>query len=82
MPVVDVPNHDPAEELWLKAAQEYGLPYNEDVNSGDQYGCGYFQVFMRDGERCGPATAFLEPVRSRPNLTVITSAMATRIIVS
>lgn len=82
MPVVDVENHDPSEELWLKAAQEYGLPYNADFNGGDQYGCGYFQVFMRDGERCGPATAFLDPVRARPNLAVVTSAMATRIIVS
>lgn len=81
LPVVDVPNHDPAEELWVKAAQEYGLPYNDDFNSGDQYGCGFFQVFMREGERCGPATAFLDPVLSRPNLTLVTSATATRILV-
>lgn len=81
LPVVDVPNHDPAERLWVEAAQEYGLPFNEDFNSGDQYGCGFFQVFMKNGERCGPATAFLDPVVHRPNLTVVTSATATRVIV-
>jgi len=81
LPVMDVPNHDPAEKLWVQAAQEYGLPYNDDFNSGDQYGCGFFQVFMKEGERCGPATAFLDPVLARPNLTVVTAAMATRILI-
>lgn len=80
LPVVDVPNHDPAEDLWVEAAKEFGLPFNEDFNSGDQYGCGFFQVFMRDGERCGPATAFLDPVLSRPNLTLLTSATVTRVL--
>ncbi|WP_442579405.1 GMC family oxidoreductase [Mesorhizobium sp. ASY16-5R] len=79
--VVDVPNHDPAEKLWVEAAKEFGLPFNDDFNSGDQYGCGFFQVFMKDGERCGPATAFLDPALSRPNLTVITSATATKILI-
>lgn len=78
--VVDVPEHDPAERLWLDAALEYGLPLNDDFNGGDQFGCGYFQVFMKDGERFGPASAFLEPIRARPNLTVLTSAMATRVL--
>ena len=78
--VVDVPEHDSAEHLWLEAAREYGLPFNPDFNSGDQFGCGYFQVFMKDGERFGPASAFLDPVRSRPNLTILTSAMATRVL--
>jgi len=80
LPVVDVPNHDPAERLWVEAAREYGLPYNDDFNSGDQYGCGFFQVFMKDGERCGPATAFLDPALSRPNLTLVTSATVTLIL--
>jgi choline dehydrogenase len=79
--VVDVPNHDPIEELWVEAAKEFGLPYNPDFNSGDQYGCGFFQVFMKDGERWGPASAFLAPVMSRPNLTVLTSALATRLLI-
>lgn len=81
LPVVDVSEHDPAEKLWVEAAQEYGLPYNPDFNSGHQFGCGFFQVFMKDGERFGPASAFLEPARSRANLTVITSAYVKRILI-
>src|SRR5687768_12152099 len=37
--VNDVPEHDPAEHLWVKAAEEAGLPRNDDFNSGDQFGC-------------------------------------------
>lgn len=81
LPVADVPNHDPAEHLWVEAAQEAGLPFKEDFNDGDQFGCGFFQVMMKDGERVSPADAFLEPVLNRPNLVLVTSALATRIIV-
>jgi choline dehydrogenase len=80
MPVNDVPEHDPAEHLWVKAAMEAGLPLNEDFNSGDQFGCGFFQAMLENGERVGPADAFLDPVLGRPNLTLVTSALATRIV--
>ncbi len=80
--VNDVPDHDPAEHLWVKAAEEAGLPLNDDFNSGDQYGCGFFQAMLTDGERVSPADAFLDPVLARPNLTLVTSALATRILLS
>ena len=79
--VNDVPEHDPAEHLWVKAAEEAGLPRNDDFNSGDQFGCGFFQAMIKDGERFGPADAFLDPVLDRPNLTLVTSALATRILI-
>jgi choline dehydrogenase len=77
--VDDVPVHDPAEHLWLEAAQQAGLPLNEDFNGGDQFGCGFFQAMMKNGERFSPADAFLTPIFDRPNLTVICSALATKI---
>ena len=40
-----------------------------------QEGAGYFQLTNRNGRRCSSAVAFLHPVRSRPNLTVITNAL-------
>jgi choline dehydrogenase len=78
--VNDVPEHDPAEHLWVKAANEAGLPLNDDFNSGDQYGVGFFQAMLKDGERVSPADAFLDPILDRPNLTLVTSALATRIL--
>src|SRR5262249_53716739 len=68
--------------LWVKAAEEAGLPLNDDFNSGDQYGVGFFQAMLKDGERVGPADAFLDPVLNRPNLTLVSSALATRLVLS
>jgi choline dehydrogenase-like flavoprotein len=80
--VNDVPVHDPVEHLWVEAAQQAGLPLKQDFNDGDQYGCGFFQAMMKDGERYSPADAFLDPILDRPNLTLVTSALATRIVFS
>jgi choline dehydrogenase len=44
-----------------------------------QDGVGLYQVTQRDGARCSSATAFLSPVRDRPNLTVQTGANVNRI---
>jgi choline dehydrogenase-like flavoprotein len=79
--VADVPEHDPAEHLWVEAARQAGLPRNDDFNSGDQFGSGFFQAMLKDGERQSPADAFLTPVLGRPNLTLVTSALATRILI-
>lgn len=66
--------------LYLAAAQGIGVPLNPDFNGAQQAGCGYYQATIRDGERCSSATAFLHPVRSRPNLTVQTRALTMRIM--
>jgi choline dehydrogenase len=80
LPVNDVPEHDPTEHLWVKAAIEAGLPSNDDFNSGEQFGAGFFQAMLEKGERVSPADAFLDPALDRPNLTLVTSALATRIL--
>jgi choline dehydrogenase len=44
-----------------------------------QEGVGFYQVTQRDGARCSSAVAYLNPVRTRPNLTVHTRAQVSRI---
>ena len=66
---------------WLQACQEAGMPYNPDFNSGNQAGCGLYQVTMRDGRRCSAAVAYLRPARQRPDLAVETGKQVTRIVV-
>ena len=79
---VSVPIHPPPiSEAFLRAGQEYGMPYNADFNGARQEGAGHYQVTVRDARRCSTATAYLKPARGRPNLTVITNARATRIVV-
>jgi choline dehydrogenase len=62
------------------AAVHEGFAENEDYNNGRQEGFGYFQVNQKNGERCSSARAFLHPVVRRPNLEVLTGAMATRVL--
>jgi choline dehydrogenase len=66
-------------DAFRDAAAEVGIPKTNDFNRGDNEGCGYFQVNQKRGVRWSTAKAFLRPARSRPNLTVLTRAHATRI---
>jgi choline dehydrogenase-like flavoprotein len=65
---------------WVAAAQETGLSATADFNGAEQEGVGVYQVTQRDGRRCSSARAFLEPARERPNLSVLHSTLALRIV--
>lgn len=66
-------------DAWVAAAQEAGYPFNPDYNGATQEGVGYFQLTTRNGRRCSAAVAFLNPVRGRENLTILTRAQASHI---
>jgi choline dehydrogenase-like flavoprotein len=65
---------------FLTAAEEDGLPPNEDYNGKDQFGSTIFQVTQKDGERCSAAKAYLTPNLNRPNLTVMTKTSTHKVI--
>ncbi len=67
-------------DAWVEAAQNAGYPFNADYNGATQEGVGYFQLTAHKGRRCSAAVAYLKPVLNRPNLRVVTSAMATRVL--
>jgi choline dehydrogenase-like flavoprotein len=64
---------------FVQACQQAGYAVNADFNGERQEGVGLYQVTHRDGERFSAAKAYLAPARTRPNLTVLTGAQATRI---
>ena len=71
---------NPLNKIFIEAGIATGIPRNDDLNDGPQReGVGLYDVTQRDGRRHSAAKAFLAPVRSRPNLTVITRALASRI---
>ncbi len=70
----------PLIETMLEASERAGLDYNPDFNGARQDGVGRFQSTQRNGRRHSTAAAFLHPASARPNLQVITDAMALRII--
>ncbi len=71
----------PLTYAWLKACQQAGMPYNSDFNSGDQAGCGLYQVTNRHGRRSSVPNCYLHPVEKRPNLVVRTETQVNRILI-
>jgi choline dehydrogenase len=67
-------------DAFIDAAVDEGFPRNKDYNNGKQEGFGYFQVTQKNGERWSTARGFLDPARSRPNLTIETEALASKVI--
>lgn len=79
--VADQVQHNPMSAAFVRAAQEVGIPFTADPNGIDQEGVFYHQVTQRNARRESASTAFLHPVEGRPNLTVLTHAAATKLIV-
>lgn len=72
---------NPLTDAFVEAGIEMGVTKNEDFNDKQQEGVGYYQVTQKAGRRHSPSAAFLRPVRHRPNLTILTGAHVTRVIV-
>ncbi|MEZ5923294.1 MAG: GMC family oxidoreductase N-terminal domain-containing protein [Hyphomicrobiaceae bacterium] len=75
------PHRHPLCERFLDAAQSIGIPYNPDFNGAVQEGCGYFQATLKKGRRCGSKEAFIDPIRGRPNLTLLQDTFAFRLVI-
>jgi choline dehydrogenase len=71
---------NPLHAAWLAAAEQAGYPRSKDVNGFQQEGFGRMDMTVGEGRRCSAARAYLRPALARPNLTVITHALATRIV--
>ena len=66
-------------DAFRDAAAETGIPNTTDFNTGNNEGCGYFEVNQKQGVRWSAADAFLHPIKSRANLTVVTKAHVNKI---
>ena len=79
--ISDLRNDDPCCKAWLLAAKSLGFPPNLDFNAETTIGVGKYQVTVGRRWRASSATAFLHPISERPNLSVVTSAHATRVVI-
>ncbi|MDN3351755.1 GMC family oxidoreductase N-terminal domain-containing protein [Actinomadura sp. DC4] len=79
--VEDLRYKHPLTRSWVESAQEFGLPANNDFNGAEQDGVGYYQVTQRRGRRWSTADGYLRPVLDRPNLTVRTDALTTKVLI-
>lgn len=63
------------------AAVEAGIPPNDDFNGAEQSGVGFYQTTINNARRWSSARAYLKDAKKRKNLTVATSAHATRVLI-
>ncbi|MFD0578618.1 GMC family oxidoreductase [Dactylosporangium darangshiense] len=73
------PGHPVAQAL-LAAAQQTGYPVVPDLNAGLDEGFGWSDLNIVDGRRQSAADAYLAPALPRPNLTLVTDALAHRLL--
>jgi choline dehydrogenase len=65
---------------FIEAGQQAGYPFTEDLNGRQQEGFGKMDMTIHNGRRWSTAMAYLRPAMKRPNLTVLTRALAGRIL--
>lgn len=77
--VSDVTTTHPVSDAVIVACEQAGIPRNDDVNGPVQEGAGYYQLTVKNGQRCSAAVAYLNPVKNRTNLTILTNALASKV---
>ena len=61
-------------DLFLEAAEEFGYKKTDDFNNGNNEGMGYFPFTVKNGLRCSTAVGYLNPIKKRKNLKIVTKA--------
>jgi len=74
------PAKGPLFDAFFEAVQQAGYPLTDDVNGYRQEGFAAFDRNVHKGKRLSAARAYLHPVMSRPNLSVETGALTTKIL--
>lgn len=67
-------------DAFIAACGASGIPETRDFNGPEQEGAGYYQMTVRGVRRCSTAVGFLRRASKRPNLRVLTDALAEKLI--
>ena len=78
--VTTPPGEHPLGAAFLAAARQAGYPLTDDVNGYQQEGFSGFERTTYRGRRWSAARAYYHPVRQRPNLTLRSGALTTRVL--
>jgi choline dehydrogenase len=73
--VTDPQPREPLYAALIKAAGEVGIVHNPDYNGARQDGIAMSQATIGSGRRMSTARCYLDPVRRRPNLRIVTGAL-------
>lgn len=79
LPVSENRYRHPLSQAFVRAGQEYGLPYVNDFNGADQRGVGFYQTTTFNGQRGSTAQTYLKSVEGNKNLEIRLSALVEKI---
>jgi choline dehydrogenase len=79
--VSDGESTNPIYKATIEAGRQAGYPVTSDFNGFQQEGFGPYQLTIHNGQRWSAARGYLHPALARPNLTALTGARTTRIVV-
>ncbi|MBE0368379.1 choline dehydrogenase [Pseudoalteromonas aurantia] len=71
---------NPLYRVFIEAGQQAGYAKTDDYNGAQQEGFGPMHMTVKNGRRCSASRAYLDPVKARNNLTIVTGAIAQRIV--
>ena len=80
--VSEVSDRNPIYDGLFKAAEENNIPVNKDYNGNEQEGIAYTQTTIFKGERMSAEVAYLRPIKSRKNLSIITNSLVQKLILN
>ena len=81
MSVIDIEQYNPLNTTFLEAVKSLGYPICEDFNATpDPVGFNLRQGNIRRGRRESGVTAYINPIRQRGNLKIMTNTLVTRIL--
>ncbi|GGW76097.1 choline dehydrogenase [Alteromonas halophila] len=71
---------NPLYRAFIKAGEQAGYPITNDYNAAQQEGFGPMHMTVKGGKRCSAARAYLDPVKDRDNLTILTHVRVHKIL--
>lgn len=78
--VSDIRVHRKICDDFIDAAEQAGIPRNDDINGASQEGVGYFQLTLTEkGRRCSSSVAFLKAAKRRKNLDIVSRALVEKV---
>lgn len=77
--IIRLKGDHPLFHTMIAAAEQAGIPYNEDYNGLRQEGVHRYQANIRRGHRASSARAYLHPASRRGNITIVTGATVHRV---
>ena len=79
--ISQVSDRNPIYKALFESGSKMGIPFNDDYNSNEQEGFAFTQASIFNGERMSAEVAYLDPIKSRSNLTILTESLVSKIII-